>query len=120
MGCMLRSCLASGIALAWSFAGAVDKSFVAADGEWKEDVNWSPAGVPSVGDSVTILKDKICRVGPGVATALVKTTVAAGGTLVVDGGALMLSDNTSSKQSLSVSGLFRLVSGSVAVHDLTI
>lgn len=120
MGCMLRSCLASGIALAWSFAGAVDKSFVAADGEWKEDVNWSPAGVPSVGDSVTIPKDKICRVGPGVATALVKTTVAAGGTLVVDGGALMLSDNTSSKQSLSVSGLFRLVSGSVAVHDLTI
>lgn len=99
---------------------AADKSFAVADGSWGEADNWSPSGVPVLGDVVTVPNGKTCHVGTGVTTALVKTTIAAGGTLAVDGGSLTLSDNSSSKQSLSINGTFRLVSGSVAVHDFTI
>lgn len=99
---------------------AATKSFVSVDGSWGVDANWSPSGVPVLGDTATIPKDRLCRVGADVTTALVKTTVDAGGSLIVEGGALTLSDNSTSKQSLTVNGRLRLASGSLVVHDLTI
>lgn len=112
--------LVSATVLSVFAAYASDKSFFAADGGWEVDANWSPSGVPAAGDVVKIPVGTVCRLGPGVATANVQTTVDAGGTLLLAGGTLATSDNSAVKKNLTVNGRLTLASGVLAVHDLTI
>lgn len=112
--------LVSATVLSVFAAYASDKSFCAADGGWEVDANWSPSGVPAAGDVVKIPVGTVCRLGPGVATANVQTTVDAGGTLLLAGGTLATSDNSAVKKNLTVNGRLTLASGVLAVHDLTI
>lgn len=115
-----KSLVAASVALTLCVVEAADKKFAVADGSWGTDANWSPAGVPVTGDTATIPDGKTCRVGTGVTTACVKTTVSAGGALLIEGGLMQTSDNSSSKQNLTVEGLLSMTAGSLAVHDLTI
>ena len=63
----------------FSDAVADEKTFVGADGAfWDEDANWEPAGVPTAVDAVTVTNAVKCY------------NVLAAGSLVVDGGAVLV------------------------------
>ena len=63
----------------FSDAVADEKTFVGADGAfWDEDANWEPAGVPTALDAVTVTNAVKCY------------NVLAAGSLVVDGGAVLV------------------------------